>query len=101
MLEQIFSDKDLVVLARDREMNMMRETIRLQTSQITKQEQLIAQQAKEIEILRQLLSRTRCHDDDDSNQLWWTVLKMLDQVDNVFESFADEQAAPGASIEVV
>ena len=69
MLEQIFSDKDLLVLARDREMNMMRETIRLQTSQITKQEQLIAQQAKEIEILRQLLSRTRCHDDDDSNQL--------------------------------
>ena len=58
-MEDMFSDKDITVMERDEEMEMLRNTIRLQSSQITKQEQLIAQQNKEIEILRKLLSRVR------------------------------------------
>jgi len=63
LLEEMFSDKDITVLDRDDEMDKMRNTIRLQSSQITKQEQLIAQQNKEIEILRKLLTRVRNVDD--------------------------------------
>ena len=59
LLETMFSDKDLSVVERDREVEMLRGTVKLQASQITKQEQLIAQQNKEIEILRQLLTRIR------------------------------------------
>ena len=63
LLETMFSDKDLSVVERDREAEMLRGSVKLQTSQITKQEQLIAQQNKEIEILRQLLTRIRQSDD--------------------------------------
>ena len=69
LLEEMFSDKDITVLERDREMDMLRDTIRLQTSQINKQEQLIAQQNKEIEILRKLLSRQRTNIEEESNIL--------------------------------
>ena len=59
LLETMFSDKDIGAVERDREVEVLRGTVRLQASQITKQEQLIAQQNKEIEILRQLLTRVR------------------------------------------
>ena len=59
LLETMFSDKDISAVERDREVEVLRGTVRLQASQITKQEQLIAQQNKEIEILRQLLTRVR------------------------------------------
>ena len=64
LLETMFSDKDLSVVERDREMEVLRGTVKLQASQITKQEQLIAQQNKEIEILRQLLTRVRQSGDE-------------------------------------
>ena len=64
LLETMFSDKDLSVVERDREVEMLRGTVKLQASQITKQEQLIAQQNKEIEILRQLLTRVRQSGDE-------------------------------------
>ena len=59
LLEEVFSDKDIAVLERDKEMEALRGTLKLQTAQILKQEQLIAQQNKEIEILRKLLARVR------------------------------------------
>ena len=64
LMENTFSDKDLSVVERDREVEVLRGTLRLQATQITKQEQLIAQQNKEIEILRQLLSRVRQSGDE-------------------------------------
>ena len=64
LLETMFSDKDISVVERDREMEGLRGTVKLQASQITKQEQLIAQQNKEIEILRQLLTRVRQSGDE-------------------------------------
>ena len=64
LLENTFSEKDLNVVERDREVEVLRGTVRLQATQITKQEQLIAQQNKEIEILRQLLSRVRQSGDE-------------------------------------
>merc|ERR1712218_76877 len=59
LLEEVFSDKDIAVLERDKEMEALRGTLKLQTAQILKQEQLIAQQNKEIEILRILLAKVR------------------------------------------
>ena len=53
------SDKDLGVVKRDRKGWVLRGTVKLRASQITKQEQLIAQQNKKIEILRQLLTKVR------------------------------------------
>ena len=50
LLETMFSD--LSVVERDRKVEVLRVTVKLQASQITKQEQLITQQNKEIEILR-------------------------------------------------
>ena len=64
LLENMFSDKDLSVVERDREVEVLRGTVRLQATQITKQEQLISQQNKEIEILRQLLTRVRQSGDE-------------------------------------
>ena len=59
LLEQIFSSKDLTLVERDVEMEALRETNKLQAAQILKQEQLIAHQDKELEILRNLLTRLR------------------------------------------
>ena len=59
LLEQTFSVKDLALMERDVEMEALRETNRLQAAQISKQEQLIAHQTKELEILRNLLTRLR------------------------------------------
>jgi len=59
LLEQTFSSKDLALVERDLEMETLRETNRLQASQISKQEQLITQQTRELEILRNLLTRLR------------------------------------------
>ena len=59
LLDEEFSDKDIKVVERDREMDGLKDTIRLQTQQITKQEELIAQQNKELLILRKLLQRVR------------------------------------------
>ena len=66
LLDQVFSDKDISMVTRDLEMEGLRDTIRLQTSQINKQEELIAHQTKEIEILRKLLTRVRTNSDENS-----------------------------------
>ena len=64
LLDQEFSDKDIKVVERDKEMDGLKDTIRLQTQQITKQEELIAQQNKELLILRKLLQRVRNENED-------------------------------------
>ena len=64
LLESMFSDKDLSVVERDREVELLRGKVRLQASKITEQEQLITQQNKEIEKLRQLLTRVRHSGDE-------------------------------------
>ena len=64
LLDEVFSNKDIAVLERDREMEMLRDTVTLQTSQIYKLEQLIAQQNKELDILRKLFSRQRKFEED-------------------------------------
>ena len=65
LLDEEFSDKDIKVVERDKEMDGLKDTIRLQTQQITKQEELIAQQNKELLILRKLLQRVRNNEDCD------------------------------------
>ena len=64
LLDEEFSDKDIKVVERDKEMDGLKDTIRLQTQQITKQEELIAQQNKELLILRKLLQRVRNENED-------------------------------------
>ena len=59
LLGEMFSSKDLSLVERDVEMDTLREKVRLQASQITKQEQLLTQQSRELEILRNLFSRLR------------------------------------------
>ena len=62
LLGEKFSSKDLSLVERDVEMETLRETVRLQTAQISKQDQLLTQQARELEILRNLLTRLRPND---------------------------------------
>ena len=62
VLGEMFSSKDLSLVERDVEMETLRETVRLQTSQISKQDQLLSEQARELEILRSLLTRLRSKD---------------------------------------
>jgi len=57
LLQQQFSSKDLSLLEREREQKCLREQILLQREQISKQEQLIAEQNAELEILRGVISR--------------------------------------------
>eukprot|EP00092_Neocalanus_flemingeri_P085670 GFUD01107835.1.p1 GENE.GFUD01107835.1~~GFUD01107835.1.p1 ORF type:complete len:637 (+),score=201.63 GFUD01107835.1:36-1946(+) len=57
LLEQKFSSKDLSLLQRENEQRALREQVVLQKEQLLKQEELIAHQNKELEILRGLLVR--------------------------------------------
>jgi len=57
LLAQRFSSKDLSLLEREREQRALREQVKLQNEQILKQEQLIAEQNAELELLRGVLAR--------------------------------------------